>query len=305
MDEVTGRRHRDRVRALGGVRADRLPRRHRRPVLPPVRTDDRGRDDPVGLQLAHAEPRDVRAPSPAARRGEGLARTSVGSAPRAASSVPSTALSTARSEPLRTWRPVHRSSTGRRARRLRRAPRPDGRRVPDDPDGLHPGAGQGLPDRRDPASRRRVARAYGRGRAARERRHPRHAGRQLRRGVRGLLGRDARQQLRTPAPSSSARSRSRSAATDRRRTSCSRRCSDGYPRSRGQHLRDPAAAGARPRHVGRLQAARAGPRRTRLPCAPGGDGRVRRRGACGSGGLRASSRRSARPRRSSTPTSTA
>ena len=62
------RGHRDRVRALGGVRADGLPRRHLRPVLPPVRAHDRRLDDALGVQLADAEPGDVRAAAPAARR---------------------------------------------------------------------------------------------------------------------------------------------------------------------------------------------------------------------------------------------
>ena len=43
MDEVTRRGHRDRLRPVGGVRADRVPRRHRRAVLPPVRAHDRRR----------------------------------------------------------------------------------------------------------------------------------------------------------------------------------------------------------------------------------------------------------------------
>ena len=54
MDEVGGARDRDRARAVGGVRADRLHPRHHRPVLPAVRADDRGLDDHLGVQLADA-----------------------------------------------------------------------------------------------------------------------------------------------------------------------------------------------------------------------------------------------------------
>ncbi len=42
--------HRDHARALLGVFAERLHRGHLRPVLPAIRPDDRGLDDPLGRQ---------------------------------------------------------------------------------------------------------------------------------------------------------------------------------------------------------------------------------------------------------------
>ena len=57
MDEVTGPGHRRGPGAVRRVRAVRVPRRHHRPVLPPVRRDDRRLDGDFGLQFADAEPR--------------------------------------------------------------------------------------------------------------------------------------------------------------------------------------------------------------------------------------------------------
>ena len=47
---------RRRAGALRGVRALRVHQRHHRPVLPPVRPDDRRLDDHLGVQLADAQP---------------------------------------------------------------------------------------------------------------------------------------------------------------------------------------------------------------------------------------------------------
>ena len=68
MDEVTGP-----VIAVGLVLfavfvPGRVPGRHQRPVLPPVRRDDRRFDGHLGLQLADAQPGPGRHPAAAARR---------------------------------------------------------------------------------------------------------------------------------------------------------------------------------------------------------------------------------------------
>ena len=54
MDEVSGADHRDRARAVRGVRADGVHQRPDRAVLPPVRADDRDLDGDLGVQLADA-----------------------------------------------------------------------------------------------------------------------------------------------------------------------------------------------------------------------------------------------------------
>ena len=64
-----------------------------------------------------------------------------------------------------------------RARGLCRPDRADRLAVRARADRLHPAAGPGLSDHRDPAAARRLARPHRRGRAARDRDHARHAGR--------------------------------------------------------------------------------------------------------------------------------
>ena len=59
--------HRRGPGALRRVRALRVPRRHHRPVLPPVRRDDRRLDGHLGLQLADAQPGPGGHPAQAAR----------------------------------------------------------------------------------------------------------------------------------------------------------------------------------------------------------------------------------------------
>ena len=60
MDEVGGALIVDRADAVRGVRAVRLPLRHFRAVLPPVRGDDRGLDGHLLLRLVDAQPGPVR-----------------------------------------------------------------------------------------------------------------------------------------------------------------------------------------------------------------------------------------------------
>ena len=59
--------HRHRAGAVRGVRADRVHGRHQRAVLQAVRPDHRGLDGHLGVQLADAQPRAVRAAAQAAR----------------------------------------------------------------------------------------------------------------------------------------------------------------------------------------------------------------------------------------------
>ena len=66
MDEVSGPGDRDRPGADGGVRALRVHHRDRRPVLPPVRPDDRHLDGDLGVQLADPQPGPGRPAAPAA-----------------------------------------------------------------------------------------------------------------------------------------------------------------------------------------------------------------------------------------------
>ena len=75
MDEVGSAVRRDRARAHGGVRADRLHPRHLRPVLSPVRADDRRLDDHLGHQLADAFAGALRAAA-ASRTARGIGRAS-------------------------------------------------------------------------------------------------------------------------------------------------------------------------------------------------------------------------------------
>ena len=74
--------HRDRARAVRGVRADRVRQRPDRPVLPAVRADDRDLDGDLGVQLADVEPG---ARVAAAARARGAARSRCSAAPIACS----------------------------------------------------------------------------------------------------------------------------------------------------------------------------------------------------------------------------
>ena len=202
---------RDRAGAGGGVHPGRLHQRHLGPVLPPVRGDDRRRHGDLLLRLADAQPGALRAAAQAARRAD-AGRT-----------------------PL-LLRPVHgffngfnwlfdRLSLGyggltRRLVRLTAVVLVvyaglialTGWQFAARADRLHPAAGPGLPDHRDPAAARRLARPHRRGRAARHGDHPRApTGVVARRAVRGLRRRDVHQCARTPARSSRRWRRSTSA----------------------------------------------------------------------------------------------
>ena len=150
------------------------------------------------------------------------------------------------------------------------------------PDRLHPGAGQGLPDRRDPAARRRVARAHRRGGAQGERDHPRHARACSSRSPSPASRARRAPTARTPARSSSARSRSRSASrTARPRPSC---CTTLQQRLRHDPARrsifvipPPPVQGLGTAGGFKLLVQDRGGRG--FACAAGGDRRARRRGA--------------------------
>ncbi len=60
--------HRRGAGAVRGLRAGRVPGRHQRPVLPPIRRDHRRLDGHLRLQLADAQPGPGRHPAAAARR---------------------------------------------------------------------------------------------------------------------------------------------------------------------------------------------------------------------------------------------
>src|SRR5437016_5021306 len=108
------------------------------PVLSAVRPHDRGGDHTVGVQLAHAEPGDVRAPPPARRRRKGLVRTPVGPPPRRVLPRVQPGL---RADQPSLWRGRRPPGTPTRpcAHHLCPAARSHRGRVPDHPDGLQIG----------------------------------------------------------------------------------------------------------------------------------------------------------------------
>ena len=151
QDHGRGRRRlaRHRPRALGRVHPGGADLRHPGPILPSVRRHHRGLDTDLVPGLAHPFARPVRASAQAAR-----------GAPEA--------LAADRTDPLvlqrlqlalrpalpRLWRPDPPAGPAQRAdpRPLWRADRPRRPSVPAGADRLHPRAGPGLPDHRDPAA---------------------------------------------------------------------------------------------------------------------------------------------------------
>ncbi len=91
----------------GGLRADRVPRRHLRPILPAVRAHDRGLHAHLGVRFAHAQPGAGRAAPAAARREERIGSRDFGTSPLAGSFAASIAPSTEPSTSTPTRRSHH------------------------------------------------------------------------------------------------------------------------------------------------------------------------------------------------------
>ena len=164
MDEVAGPIIAVGRGAVGGVHPVRVPLRHRRRVLPPVRPDHRRQHADLDVQLAHAQPGPVRAscckpPTPADYKPAPLGRV-VGIA-----AVPADALRPLFNRAFAWSGGAYVKVVGLRACACRcwcwsgtPGDRRRGRRgVPPAADRVHPAAGQGLPDRQHPAARRRRA----------------------------------------------------------------------------------------------------------------------------------------------------
>ena len=155
---------RDRAGAVRGVRADHVPHRHYRRILPPVRGDHRQRDDHLAAPVADPVAGARRAAAEAEERPSGRDRRDGRASPRRRPVQRALRPLERMVWPLH---PAHRRRAEARADRLCRAGRADRRPVLGDAGGLHPGAGPGLCAGRDPASARQLDRAHRRGAARR------------------------------------------------------------------------------------------------------------------------------------------
>ncbi len=175
---------RDRARARRRVHPGRLHQRHLGPVLPPVRGDHRRRDRDLLPGLAEPEPGALRAAAQAAPGRDRAKAAAAASGPRLLRRLQLAVRPAVARLRQPHWAP---GATRRdRARGLRRPDRAHRLAVPARADRLHPGAGSGLSDHRDPAAARRLARPDRRGRAPGGRDRARHARRSSRRAVRRL-----------------------------------------------------------------------------------------------------------------------
>ena len=127
----------------GGVRAVRVHQRHHRPVLPPVRADDRRLDGHLGVQLADAQPGPGGHPAAAARRAEGPRSAGCSTCCWAGSSGCSTGRFRRGTDGYTRLVGWLLRGSARGAGRLRRAARADLVDFDAAADRLHPGAGQG------------------------------------------------------------------------------------------------------------------------------------------------------------------
>ncbi len=191
MDEVGSALDRHRAGADGGVRAVGLHHRHLRPVLPPVRADDRRRHHHLAHRLAHAVARHVRAAAEAAHRPRAGPRGGRGRSISSSRLFNRTFDAIAAGYGWLAGRIVriavimlvaYAAILGYGLNEFRKTPV-----------GLHPEPGRGLPDRRDAAAGRRIAGAHRRGQSPRRRHRPEDAGRRARGEHRRLLRRHLHQ----------------------------------------------------------------------------------------------------------------